>query len=135
MELKRYLKLLMSEILSLVFVITLATIPSGFLFAQTLTDVSHDNTLPEGLVSYWTLDEASGTRIDVKGNNDLRDNNTVSSTTGLQGIAADFEGSNMETFSVSDAAQNGLDITGDLSFSMWIKPESFSTDDGQILLA
>ena len=43
-----------------------------------------------GLVSYWALDETSGTRYDSHGSNDLTDNNTVGYTTGVQGNAADF---------------------------------------------
>ena len=39
-------------------------------------DVSNDPTLPTGLISYWELEEASGTRVDSKGPNDLADNNT-----------------------------------------------------------
>lgn len=34
------------------------------------------------LISYWKLDEASGTRIDSHGSNDLTDNNTVGSAEG-----------------------------------------------------
>jgi hypothetical protein len=71
----------------------------------------------------------------VKGENDLSDNNNVTQDSGVQNQAADFESSEMKTLSVSDSAQYGLDITGDLSFSFWIKPESFSVDDGQILLS
>src|SRR6056300_304684 len=47
------------------------------------------------LVSFWKLDEASGTRVDAFGSNDLTDNNTVGQGTGtVYANAADFERSN-----------------------------------------
>jgi len=60
-----------------------------------------------GLVSWWSLDETSGTRYDGYGNFDLTDNNTVGYAAGLQGNAASFVRANSEYLSVaSDAALN-----------------------------
>lgn len=80
------------------------------------------------LVSYWSLDEASGTRVDSHGSNNLNDNNTVGSATGIIGNGADFESSNSEYLDISDASQSGLDLTGDFAVSFWIRPESISGD-------
>lgn len=95
-------------------------------------DVSTHSTLPTSLVSYWELEESSGTRVDSTATgNDLTDNNTVLNATGIQGNAADFESTNSESLSITDAAQSGLDITGDLSISCWVKFESTpSTGNG-----
>lgn len=43
-------------------------------------------------------------------------------------ISADFESTNSEFLSITDAAQSGLELTGDLSFSLWVKFESISTN-------
>ena len=78
------------------------------------------------LVSLWLLNEVSGIRYDSVGPNDLTDNNTVESSTDCQeGVrSADFERGNAEYLSIADAAQAGLDITGDITILAWIKPES-----------
>lgn len=80
--------------------------------------------LIDNLVSYWKLDEVSGTREDIHGVNDLTDNNTVTSTTGKINLAADFEKDSSEYLSITDGSQVGLDITDDLSISLWMKKES-----------
>lgn len=79
--------------------------------------------LIDNLVSYWKLDEASGTRYDSHGTNHLTDNNTVASATGKIGTAADFESTNTEYLSCDDNASLS---TGDIDFtySCWINPES-----------
>lgn len=79
-----------------------------------------------GLISFWKLDETSGTRVDSHGSNDLTDNNTVGSAAGIINNGADFELSNSEYLNIADAAQGGLDLTGDFSVSGWIKIESDS---------
>ena len=92
--------------------------------------VSDSTRLTTNLQGYWTLDEESGTRADSTANgNDLTDNNTVGFGTGKQDNAADFEATNTEYLSITDATQTGLDITGDLSFSMWINAESIGSEN------
>lgn len=81
-------------------------------------------SLQTSLVSWWKLDETSGTRSDAHGSNDLTDVNTVGSATGKQGNGADFEYSNLERLTISDASQTGLDLSTDFSFACWIKIES-----------
>lgn len=74
------------------------------------------------LVSYWSLEEASGTRADSHGSNDLTDNNTVTNTTGIQGNAAVFDNANSEFLNISDGAQSGLDLgTGVFGVSFWCR--------------
>ena len=85
------------------------------------------------LSAHWTFDETSGTRYDsTANNNDLTDNATVGYGTGKQGNCADFERDNTEYFSITDANQTGLDLSGDFSLSFWIKMES--DPNGQHLL-
>jgi len=63
-------------------------------------------TLANNLVSYWKLDETSGVRVDAiaASGNDLTDNNTVTSTTGIKDTAAQFTAANSESLSHIDSA-------------------------------
>ncbi len=79
-----------------------------------------------GIVSYWSLDETSGTRMDGLGANHLTSNNGVGSAVGVVGKAADFEKDNSQYLSIADAVQTGLDITQDITVMAWVKPESTS---------
>jgi len=86
-----------------------------------------------GPVGYWKLDESSDgtsatTRYDSSGNgNNLTDENTTSSTTGKYGKAANFVSSDSEeTLTITDGNQSGLDITGPLTISAWVKPSSLN---------
>jgi len=81
-----------------------------------------DTTNLEGA---WLLNETSGARADESVNtNNLTDNNTVLFGTGQFGNAADFELSNSEYLSITDGSQSGLDVTGDITFGLWYKPET-----------
>lgn len=76
---------------------------------------------------FWRMEETSGTRYDLSTNkNHLTDNNTVGYAAGKIGNAADFEVSNSEYLSITDASQKGLDITGGITLACWIKPESIA---------
>ncbi len=79
--------------------------------------------LTDSLISYWMMDEASGTRIDSHGSNDLTDNNTVGSATGKINSAADFEASSSEKLTLADNADVSF---GDEDFTLafWINRES-----------
>lgn len=98
-----------------------------------MADISSHATLPTNLVSYWELEEESGTRADVVGTScggsgcDLDDNATVLFGTGKQGNAADFEKDTSEYLSHVDHAD--LSITGAFSISGWWKPETISGSD------
>lgn len=60
------------------------------------------NTLLQGLVAYWRMDETSGNRSDAHtGTNTLTDNNTVGFTaSGKSGNAAEFIAANSEYLSI-----------------------------------
>lgn len=75
-------------------------------------------SLLDGLISYWRLDEASGTRYDAHGSNDLTDENTVGSGTGILGSAASLTAASSEGLSISTAALNPG--TSDFSVSLWL---------------
>lgn len=77
-----------------------------------------------GIVSYWPLDEASGTRSDLIGTNHLSPINSPASAAGLVGTATDFESSSSQYLKIVNAAQSGLNPTGALSVFGWVKPES-----------
>lgn len=94
------------------------------------TDVKNDANLSTGLVSYWEFEEASGTRVDSHGSNDLSDNNTVTQGTGIQGNCADLEFSNSEYFSITDADQSGLQPSGAISLSIWFNLETTPQSNG-----
>lgn len=72
----------------------------------------------------WHLDEASGTREDAHGANDLTDNNTVTSGAAKLGTAAaQFASASSEYLSINDNADLSVgDI--DFSFAFWMRPEA-----------
>jgi len=74
---------------------------------------------------YWKLEEESGNRTDISGNNNtLADYNTVLFGAGKIGSAADFELNNNEYLSRAHADCPTLRITGNLTICTWIKPET-----------
>jgi len=74
--------------------------------------------LLDSLESYWKLDETSGTRVDSHGSNDLTDNATVGSASGIIKTSADFVDVNGESLSHVDNASLSTDGT-DFSLSLW----------------
>lgn len=84
--------------------------------------------LVDNIVSYWKMDEASGNRADSVGSNTLTANGTggVGSAAGKINDAADIESADDDYLSITDAAQTGLDILGNFTLSVWMKPESLS---------
>jgi len=95
-----------------------------------MSDVKN-SSLATDLVSYWELEEASGTRVDSHGSNDLADVNTVASATGIQGEGADFVPSNSERLSRNSVSD--LYTSGNWSTSLWFKPGTASA--GQCLIS
>lgn len=84
------------------------------------------STLPNGLISYWKLDEASGSAFDAFGANTLTDNNTVTSAVGKVGTARQFTAANSESLSIADNASFNVITTG-LTVSMWLYPDSLGS--------
>lgn len=79
--------------------------------------------LTDNLVSYWKLDEASGTRADSQSTNDLteRTGSSVGSTTGKINSAGVFVRSEADGLEHADNAELSV---GDIDFTVaiWIKP-------------
>jgi hypothetical protein len=76
------------------------------------------------LKGLWLLNNDA---TDYTGNNDLTNNNTVTFDAGdkMEGThSADFESGSSQSLSIADGSQTGLDVTGDLSICLWVKPES-----------
>lgn len=96
--------------------------------------VVHHSTLKTNLISWWEMNETSGTRYDAHGTNHLTANGTggVASVAGKINNAADLESGDADYFSITDASQTGLDNQTNLSFSYWIKLE---TDTDAIAIA
>jgi len=90
-----------------------------------MSDVKN-SSLATDLVSYWELEEASGTRFDSHGANDLTDNNTVGQATGKIGNGADFEDGNSESLSDVNTGQYTSTVG---SFACWVKVENLKTSD------
>lgn len=93
-----------------------------------------NDSLLTGLISYWKLNEASGTRADSAGSNDLTDNNTVPRVVGKQSGAANFTAANSEYLSI---ASNDSLNTGDSDFTYagWVNLRAKNLLDFQILLS
>jgi hypothetical protein len=72
------------------------------------------SSLSSGVVAFWKLGEASGTRSDSVGSNHLTDNNTVTQAAGKVGNAASFASASSEYLSVADNADLS---TGDVDFT------------------
>jgi hypothetical protein len=83
------------------------------------------SSLLTGLVAYWKLDEASGTRNDSVGANHLTDASSVGSAAGKLGNAASFATASTDSLSLSDNAEVS---TGDVdfTFAFWL----YLTDEG-----
>jgi hypothetical protein len=79
--------------------------------------------LLSSLISYWKLDEASGTRADSHGTNDLTDAVSTASAAGKINNAADLERGDGDYLYIGD---NASISTGDIdfTFSIWVKVES-----------
>ena len=83
------------------------------------------------LISWWNLEEISGTRNDAHGTNHLTDNNTVLYATGKVGNAAQFVAANLEYLSIVDNASLSVaDI--DFTFAFWTYINSFADYDRMI---
>lgn len=123
----RYGKFYVTLVAALVFMGGVATVEAA--------TIAEDADLLDGLVSYWPLDEASGERADVRGTNTLTDSNSVGSVDGINSKAASLVGANRQTLYITDSNQSSLDISQDLSFSLWVQPRALGEGDGQILLS
>lgn len=77
--------------------------------------------LTDDLVSYWKMDEASGTRNDSHGTNHLSDNNTAPSAAGIINNGVEFLAGNGEFLSRADNASLSLGSDTAFYWSLWFK--------------
>jgi len=85
-------------------------------------------TLANDLVSYWKLQETSGTRVDSRGSNDLTDNNTVASAAGIIGNSASFIAANDESLTRASFQS----MSGVFTWSFWFQRPSITNTVGFI---
>ena len=80
--------------------------------------------LTDGLVSYYKMDEASGSVLDAEGDNDGTNSGATPNVAGKINTAYDFEESQEDVITIpSDAT---LNITPNISISFWAKIESLA---------
>jgi hypothetical protein len=78
------------------------------------------SSLNTGLVAYWKMDAASGTRVDSVGSNHLAiTNGTVNAVTGKLNNAVEFDLGPNGVIGAADHAD--LSITGDYTISFWFQ--------------
>lgn len=101
---------------------------------ETLSDAVIANTLTLNLVSYWQLEEASGTRVDAWGSNDLTPTNTPANATGIVGNALALVSASAQQLSVtSNATLQSGNI--DHTVHAWIYPTAAPGSAGIICKA
>jgi len=85
--------------------------------------------LNTGLASYWKLDEGGGTRFDSVGSNHLVEAfDVVSNEAGLIGFASSTSNNGSTDNFLYHASPSGLDGSGAMTFSIWVKPCSYVGD-------
>ena len=103
---------------------------SSFLSHRRRAFSAADTGIKAGLVAWYDLEEASGTRSDAHGTLDLTENGTISSGTGQVGDAAKKTSTGTDSlYHVDDAA---FDITGDMTIAGWI---NFTSGGDNFVLA
>lgn len=90
------------------------------------TSISGSTYLETNLVSYY---EAESDMTDSHGSNDLTKVNSPSHAAGVIDNGLDLELSSSQYAYITDAAQAGLDFSGDMAFSIWLKPESIPSTE------
>lgn len=91
---------------------------------QALVTVPGPSTLLTNLVSFWKLEEVSGTRYDVLQKNNLSVSGSPTLSDGKIGKSPNLVRASGNQFSISDASSTGLDPSGDMSLSFWVKRSS-----------
>lgn len=89
------------------------------IFFVILPHKAFDSSLNTSLISYWKLDEISGTRADSVGANNLGDNNLVTQAVGKLGNAGHFASSSSQYLSIADNASLSTGNT-DFTISLWV---------------
>jgi hypothetical protein len=106
--------------------------------SSTLVDpasLSYNATAPvhllNTLISYWKLDETSGTRADSQGANPLTAVNPTGSATGKIGNGALFVPASSTV--LDHMTNSDLEVTGSFTFSVWVKAASTPGVSYQVL--
>jgi hypothetical protein len=113
----------------------LLLIPLLFLFpagAEAAITQIKDDPISTGLVGYWSLEEASGTRDDATSTvNNLSETNTPVGAPAKQGDGADLEDGDNDFLSVTDGNSANLDLstTGNITVAFWFKPETLPANE------
>lgn len=82
--------------------------------------------LTTNLVSYWKFDEASGNATDTVGANTLTNFGTATFGSAKINNGVTLNGTT-QYMNITDAAQSGLGITGDLTMAGWINFSTFNS--------
>ena len=82
--------------------------------------------LTDNLISFWSLEEASGTRVDAvtATGNDLTDVNTVTSNPGIVGTAAQFTRANSEQLTRASNSTLALSTDQEFTWNVWVYLDS-----------
>ena len=89
-------------------------------------------TIRNGLVAYWRLDEASGTRFDAIGANHLSDNNTVTQAVGKAQFAGQFTAANSEFLSIADNPTLSWNMNQSFTISCWVYFDALAVDQAMV---
>lgn len=104
-------------------IVSQLNISNPFFVSGVLKPSSISSTLNTSLISYWKLDETSGTRVDSEPTGtaqDLTDNNTVTSSTGILGNAGQFTSANSEYLNRSDSADLSVGQNQPFTVAGWV---------------
>lgn len=82
----------------------------------------------ENLQGYWRLNDNALDETD--NDNDLSSSGSPSYATGKFDKAIDLERGSSQYLYITDANQTGLDISGDVSFTLWVKLEALPSVNG-----
>jgi hypothetical protein len=99
----------------------------GLLSFVSCSPVALATSLTTGLAAYWSFDEASGDAASSVNDNLLINHNVTGYSAGRIGNAAHFVPTQSNYFKIADDDQTGLDMTGGISLSFWVKLASQPT--------
>jgi len=111
---------------------------NGRVYADIGQSGTDGSALTTNLISWWNLDELSGTRYDSHSTNHLTDNNTVTQAVGIAqsvardtNFAAQFTAANSEYLSIAD---NATFSTGDIDFWIagWVYLDAVAANQGLV---
>ncbi len=89
-------------------------------------------SLITNLISYWKLDESSGNAADSVGGNTLANVNSATYSSAIINNGVNLVRASSQRLAITDAAQSGLDLTGDMTISGWVKFTSFPNQNNLI---